>query len=253
MSYTQEITNELINYEGLKANSKILLLVLMTHRNREKGYAYPSQSTLIKKTGLSKNTLLKCLDELEKEGYIKRFKEKGENNKYYIDINFINSKVGTSIKNDTSSSVKINTGEDVTSIKNDTGGSIKINTLKVRDISNKKEKENKKSNIDKIIEAYTKNDLLVEAIKDFIKMRSTIKKPLTDRALKGILNKLDNFASNDLDKVEILENSIMNCWQGVFELKNKKVPTKVDTKNNNLVNPSICNSRRKYSQKCDIG
>ena len=242
MSYTQEITNELINYEGLKANSKILLLVLMTHRNREKGYAYPSQSTLIKKTGLSKNTLLKCLDELEKEGYIKRFKEKGENNKYHIDINFINSKVGASIKNDTGSS-----------IKNDTGGSIKINTLKVRDISNKKEKENKKSNIDKIIEAYTKNDLLVEAIRDFIKMRSTIKKPLTDRALKGILNKLDTFTTNDLDKVEILENSIMNCWQGVFELKNKKVPTKVDTKNNNLVNPSICNSRRKYSQKCDIG
>ena len=242
MSYTQEITNELINYEGLKANTKILLLVLMTHRNREKGYAYPSQSTLIKKTGLSKNTLLKCLDELEKEGYIKRFKEKGENNKYHIDINFINSKVGASIKNDTGSS-----------IKNDTGGSIKINTLKVRDISNKKEKENKKSNIDKIIEAYTKNDLLVEAIRDFIKMRSTIKKPLTDRALKGILNKLDTFTTNDLDKVEILENSIMNCWQGVFELKNKKVPTKVDTKNNNLVNPSICNSRRKYSQSCDIG
>ena len=238
MSYTQEITNELINYEGLKANTKILLLVLMTHRNREKGYAYPSQSTLIKKTGLSKNTLLKCLDELEKEGYIKRFKEKGENNKYYIDINFINSKVGTSIKNDTSSS-----------IKNDTGGSIKINTLKVRDISNKKEKENKKSNIDKIIEAYTKNDLLVEAIRDFIKMRSTIKKPLTDRALKGILNKLDTFASNDLDKVEILENSIMNCWQGVFELKNKKVPTKVDTKNNNLVNPSICNNDKNYSSR----
>ena len=253
MSYTQEITNELINYEGLKANTKILLLVLMTHRNREKGYAYPSQSTLIKKTGLSKNTLLKCLDELEKEGYIKRFKEKGENNKYYIDINFINSKVGTSIKIDTSSSIKIYTSEDITSIKNDTGGSIKIDTLKVRDISNKKEKENKKSNIDKIIEAYTKNDLLVEAIRDFIKMRSTIKKPLTDRALKGILNKLDTFATNDLDKVEILENSIMNCWQGVFELKNKKVPTRVDTKNNNLVNPSICNSRRKYTQSCDIG
>ena len=244
MSYTQEITNELINYEGLKANSKILLLVLMTHRNREKGYAYPSQSTLIKKTGLSKNTLLKCLDELEKEGYIKRFKEKGENNKYYIDINFINSKVGTS--------VKINTGEDVTSIKNDTGGSIKINTLKVRDISNKKEKENKKSNIDKIIEAYTKNDLLVEAIRDFIKMRSTIKKPLTDRALKGILNKLDNFTNNDLDKIEILENSIMNCWQGVFELKNKKGPTAIGPQRNNLTNSSICNNDKKYTRGVEM-
>ena len=249
MSYTQEITNELINYEGLKANTKILLLVLMTHRNREKGYAYPSQSTLIKKTGLSKNTLLKCLDELEKEGYIKRFKEKGENNKYHIDISFINSKVGTSVKIDTSSSIKINTGEDVGSIKNDTGGSIKNDTLKVLNISNKKEKENKKSNIDKIIEAYTKNDLLVEAIRDFIKMRSTIKKPITDRALKGILNKLDNFTNNDLDKIEILENSIMNCWQGVFELKNKKVPTKVDTKNNSLVNPSICNNDKNYSSR----
>ena len=242
MSYTPSITNELVRDKSLKANTKILLLVLMTYENKE-GFAYPSQPRLIEETGLSKNTLLKCLNELEEKGYIKRVKEKGENNKYYIN---------SSIKIDTSS-IKINTSEDITSIKNDTRGSIKIDTLEVLNTSNKKEKENKKSNIDKIIEAYTKNDLLVEAIRDFIKMRSTIKKPLTDRALKGILNKLDNFASNDLDKVEILENSIMNCWQGVFELKNKKVPTKVDTKNNNLVNPSICNSRRKYSQKCDIG
>ena len=243
MSYTPSITNELIRDKSLKANTKILLLVLMTYENKE-GFAYPSQPRLIEETGLSKNTLLKCLNELEEKGYIKRIKEKGENNKYYIN---------SSIKIDTSTSIKINTSEDITSIKNDTRGSIKIDTLEVLNTSNKKEKENKKSNIDKIIEAYTKNDLLVEAIRDFIKMRSTIKKPLTDRALKGILNKLDTFATNDLDKVEILENSIMNCWQGVFELKNKKVPTKVDTKNNNLVNPSICNSRRKYTQSCDIG
>ena len=243
MSYTPSITNELIRDKSLKANTKILLLVLMTYENKE-GFAYPSQPRLIEETGLSKNTLLKCLNELEEKGYIKRVKEKGENNKYYIN---------SSIKIDTSTSIKINTSEDVTSIKNDTRGSIKIDTLEVLNTSNKKEKENKKSNIDKIIEAYTKNDLLVEAIKDFIKMRSTIKKPLTDRALKTLLNKLDNIANDDLEKVEILENSIMNCWQGVFELKNKKVPTKVDTKNNNLVNPSICNSRRKYSQKCDIG
>ena len=242
MSYTPSITNELIRDKSLKANTKILLLVLMTYENKE-GFAYPSQPRLIEETGLSKNTLLKCLNELEEKRYIKRIKEKGENNKYYIN---------SSIKINTSTSIKINTSEDITSIKNDTRGSIKIDTLEVLNTSNKKEKENKKSNIDKIIEAYTKNDLLVEAIRDFIKMRSTIKKPLTDRALKGILNKLDNFTNNDLDKIEILENSIMNCWQGVFELKNKKVPTKVDTKNN-LVNPSICNSRRKYTQSCDIG
>ena len=242
MSYTPSITNELIRDKSLKANTKILLLVLMTYENRE-GFAYPSQPRLIEETGLSKNTLLKCLNELEEKGYLKRIKEKGENNKYYIN---------SSIKINTSTSVKINTSEDITSIKNDTRGSIKIDTLEVLNTSNKKEKENKKSNIDKIIEAYTKNDLLVEAIRDFIKMRSTIKKPLTDRALKGILNKLDAFTANDLDKVEILENSIMNCWQGVFELKNKKVPTKVDTKNNNSISSSICNSKGKYTRGVEV-
>ena len=47
----------------------------------------------------------------------------------------------------------------------------------------------------------------------------------------------------------------MNCWQGVFELKNKKEPIAVGSdKNKNIkVNPSICNSGRKYTQACDIG
>ena len=121
----------------------------------------------------------------------------------------------------------------------------KINT------NNKKEKE--KTNIDKIINAYTENNSLVEAIKDFIKMRKTIKKPITDRGLKMILNKLDQYGNDDLEKIEILENSIMNCWQGVFELKNKKVPSGIGTQNkNNNVNPSICDNKGKYSRGVEV-
>ena len=45
----------------------------------------------------------------------------------------------------------------------------------------------------------------------------------------------------------------MNCWQGVFELKNKKVPVGAGTVNKNInVNPNICNSRRKYTQNCIV-
>ena len=45
----------------------------------------------------------------------------------------------------------------------------------------------------------------------------------------------------------------MNCWQGVFELKNKKEPIAVGSENKNIkVNPSICNSERKYTQACII-
>ena len=96
-----------------------------------------------------------------------------------------------------------------------------------------KEKSNKnnKSNYDLIIESYTKNDVLRVTIKDFIRMRSTIKKPLTDRALKTMLTKLDSLGNNDEEKILILENSIENCWLSVYELKNKKAPTPIGTKN----------------------
>ncbi|WP_371378815.1 hypothetical protein [Sporomusa aerivorans] len=68
---------------------------------------------------------------------------------------------------------------------------------------------------------YTQNDNLAKAIREFIKMRKTIKKPLTDRALKLLFGKLDDLGKNDTEKIEIINQSIMNCWQGVYELKNK--------------------------------
>ena len=232
MSYTKKITNELIRSENLKANTKILLLVLMTYENDNEGYSYPTHDQLMKTTGLSKNTLIKCLNELEEKKYIKRVRSSGVNNKYYISENI----------------------EELSSIKIDTRGSIKNDTLQVLYTSNKKEKEKSKTNLDEIIEAYTENDSLKETIKDFIKMRKTIKKPVTDRSLKLTLNKLDQYGRNDLEKIEILENSIMNCWQGVFELKNKKEPTAIGSdKNKNIkVNPSICNNGGKYSRGVEV-
>ena len=225
MSYTK-IQNELLRSGELKANTKILLLVLMSYKNEIEGYSYPSHSRLLKETSLSKTTLLKCLNELEEKGYIKRVKEKGENNKYYI---------SSGIKIDTDTSIKNGT---TTSAKNNTTTSTKNSTLKELNKNIKKEKE--KSNIDKIIEAYTKNDLLVEALKDFIKMRKAIKRPLTDRAMKGILSKLNNCASDDLEKIEVLDQSIMNSWQGIFPLK-EKTPTAIGgQRNNNKFNNSIC-------------
>ena len=189
---------------------------------------------------------LKCLNELEEKKYIKRIRSSGVNNRYYISENIeelSSIKIDTDIKNNTGSSIKI-----------DTRGSIKNDTLQVLYTSNKKEKEKSKTNLDKIIEAYTENDSLKETIKDFIKMRKTIKKPVTDKSLKLTLNKLDKYGKNDLEKIEILENSIMNCWQGVFELKNKKEPTAIGSdKNKNIkVNPSICNNGGKYSRGVEV-
>lgn len=75
------------------------------------------------------------------------------------------------------------------------------------------------SGYDEIINGYTSDDSLKSTIYEFIKMRKMIKKPLTDKALKLMLSKLDKMATSRSDKVAILNQSIMNSWQGIFELK----------------------------------
>lgn len=82
--------------------------------------------------------------------------------------------------------------------------------------NNKKEKD---TGLDKIIDSYSDDTELICTIRDFLKMRKAIKKPMTDRALKIMLNKLDKYADTPQKKIKILENSIENSWQGVFPLK----------------------------------
>lgn len=94
------------------------------------------------------------------------------------------------------------------------------NTNKNTNIENKKEKE---TNIDKIINSYTENLELRNTLKEFLKMRKSIKKPMTDKAMKLLITKLDKLGSNDNEKIEILNQSIFNSWQGIFELKNKTI------------------------------
>ena len=87
----------------------------------------------------------------------------------------------------------------------------------------KKESKKKESGYDAIMDSvsFIKNDPeLRESIVSFIKMRKMIKKPLTDDALKLNINKAYKLAKGDpVTMKAIFEQSVMNSWQGVFELK----------------------------------
>ena len=87
-------------------------------------------------------------------------------------------------------------------------------------ISEKEQK--KKTDYDVLIDEYTCNDMLITAIYEFIKMRKSIKKPITSYGLKRILNELDGLATNDDEKIQILDKSIERSWAGVFELKEEE-------------------------------
>lgn len=77
----------------------------------------------------------------------------------------------------------------------------------------------KKTNFDLIIEEEKFSNETVERLNDFIKMRKSIKKPLTDRALKIAINKLKKFSSSEEEMRAILDRSILNSWQDLYELK----------------------------------
>lgn len=72
-----------------------------------------------------------------------------------------------------------------------------------------------------------KSDEFVDAFEGYAEMRKQIKKPLTDRAKQMVINKLDKLSTNEKTQIAILNQSTVNCWQGVFELRDKvDVPAK---------------------------
>lgn len=74
---------------------------------------------------------------------------------------------------------------------------------------------------------YPNDEKLNQAFLDFMKMRKSIKKPMTDRAITRAMNSLQRLSGGDNDlAIQILEQSIFHCWQDLYELKedNNKQP-----------------------------
>ena len=96
---------------------------------------------------------------------------------------------------------------------------------KDKEIEKEKKKVRKKGAVesfDSLIDAYTPSEDLKNAITEFIKMRQRIRKPMTNYALSLMLKKLDKMATSADVKILILNQSIVNGWQDVYELKDQK-------------------------------
>lgn len=99
---------------------------------------------------------------------------------------------------------------------------VRIGKERDRDSSDKEIKDKKKESFDDILNLVNGiTDELKDAYLEFIKMRKLIKKPLTNYALKNIIKKVDEYSNGDIQiMIAILNQSIVNSWQGVFPLKN---------------------------------
>ncbi len=67
---------------------------------------------------------------------------------------------------------------------------------------------------------YFSNDNLESIFKEFLEVRKKLKAVNSDRAIKTLINKLNKY--DDDTKYQMIENSIVNSWKDVYELKQQK-------------------------------
>ena len=81
-----------------------------------------------------------------------------------------------------------------------------------------KEKINKKEKVE--IESVYKSKEFKETFNEFIDMRKSIKKPATNKAIKMIIKKLEKVGNEEI-AIQMLERSIINNWQDVYEIQER--------------------------------
>ena len=96
----------------------------------------------------------------------------------------------------------------------------------VSHIEEDKEKERDK---DKEYKYYPHDELLNKAFSDYVAHRKKIKKPLSDRAIELAIEKLSELSQGDNDlAIKIINQSILEGWQGLFPLKTDKGNNGID-------------------------
>ena len=89
------------------------------------------------------------------------------------------------------------------------------------DTDKKKKKKSAKADLDGMINSFTENEELREALKAFLDMRKSIKKPIqTEYAFKLALNKLKQLSDIDSIRIEIVNQSVEHNWQTFYAVQN---------------------------------
>lgn len=179
----------------LTPNAKLLYGEITALCN-EKGFCWATNGYFTKLYGVSKQSVSSWVKSLADAGYIKVDIERDPNTKEilhrYIRI------IEYPIKENLNTPIKENLNKNNTN-KNNT---------------NNKKKVSVESEIEKIEEPR-----LREAVENFVQMRKEIKSPITGNGLRLAMNKLNRMSSSLDEQVAILNQSTMNSWKGLFELK----------------------------------
>ena len=103
---------------------------------------------------------------------------------------------------------------------------------KSKSIDIKRNIKEKEISLSDVLEEQVPDEKLKKAFLDFIEMRELIKKPLTPQALKLAIGKVSELSGGDVEKaVQIIDQSVLNNWQGLYPLKTESVGRSTQTNN----------------------
>lgn len=222
------MSNSHFREKGMTLKAKGLLSLMFSLPD-DWDYSIAGLTTLSKD---GKDGVMSALNELERFGYLKRTRLADEKGKFAgYDYDIFEQPQSSEPYSDFPNTDKPNTDKPNT----DNPSQYITNQLNNKKLSTdliKEKKERKKGSTtyDEILAEMVADEKVKSTLYEFIKMRKFIKKPLTDFALKKLINKLHKIASDPADQVSILETSILNNWQDIYELKDKQEPESAENK-----------------------
>ena len=198
------IHNDLLNNDKLSWKAKGILIYMLS---KPADWEYNIKGDIVKRSSDRETAVYSGVQELVKQGYVSRVKNSDGTVDYYIfedraENNIIDFSFIEDLKPDPENP---NQGKPDPENPNQENPDVLIrkNTTKER-----------------IIVILNNNKELASAFKDFELMRKKIKKPLTERAKKMALDKLEKLSGgNEELAIEILQQSIFKCWQDLYPLK----------------------------------
>jgi hypothetical protein len=217
------ITYSKVVARKLGVNAAVLLGQFCSYQNLAEGEFYREQSLIAEDTCLSIYEIRKAVDVLvENELLVVERKGVPAKNFYKIDENKLSDFLISRCEKFTHLEVE---NLDI---------SYKEKNKCENNNYNKKEEEEKKTSnlpvanakeksLDEVIEAQPIS--IQQPLREFVKMRKAIKKPITTHGLELAVKKLHELAKTESEAVAVIEQSVMNSWQGFFALKKGRSET----------------------------
>lgn len=204
-----------INQLGLKGNELIIYAAIYGFTQAEGQWFTGSQQYLADWTNSTTRGIRKALTSLEEKGLLLIAKN-GKSNKYRAIRPEIEEQSSANVTEEQSSAKQRNKVPLIEEQSSDNNIDIDIENNLVK---KERKKAAAQSSYNEIIDTLVTDPKLKEALIEFIKMRKLSKKPPTDHALELLIKKLYQLSSDPKTQIEIVEQSVLNNWQGFFPLK----------------------------------